>query len=538
MKVYEGDQRTLPFILEDKAKTLRNKVFVFYKDETITYEELNEKANSIANMLTKEMGVQKGDKVVVMLPNCADYVMVQFGVAKTGGVQVPINIQATGDLLAHFLNISDARVLLIDQQYLHLFQPIQDKLSHLRKVIVYPAKSGDEESMLGRGYEFSSYQDLVTGETSPPQAAVNRTDPVDIFFTSGTTGISKGVVLSHNHHYHFGAIIAEWARLGFEDIFYTCLPFYHGVSQYMSVMPAMLAEGGIAIADRFSASKYWDDIRRYRATATWAVYTMPAVLMKQSPMENDADNPLRVFCTIGVAPDLVEPFEKRFGVKILDMYGSTEQEAIAFTPYDEKRYGAVGPINRKHFDVRIVDANDEELPPGEVGEIVSRPKEPYIQMIEYYNMPKETLKVFRNLWLHSGDLGFIKDDWLYFVGRGKDAIRRRGENISSYEVERITLSNTNIKECAAIPIPTELGEDEIKVVIVLKEGSRISPQELLAFFQNQMPKYMVPRYIEIKQSLPKTPTEKVEKVKLKEEGVTPNTWDRERGDYIRNLAGQ
>lgn len=536
MKTYEGNERTLPFILEDKAKTIGSKVFVHYKDEILTYDELNEKANRMANTLIKEAGIQKGDKVAVMLPNCADYVIVQFGVAKAGGIQVPINIQAKEDLLAHFLNNSEAKVVITDRQFLPLLQPIQNQLNQIRRVILYPKEMGDEKKMFSREYEFISYQELFTGKASPPQTVVNRTNPVDIFYTSGTTGVSKGVVLPHNHHYHFGAIIAEWTRLGPEDVFYICLPFYHGVTQYMSVMPALLAEGSIAIAERFSASRYWEDIRNYKATVTWAVYTMSAVLMKQPEMKNDAENPLRVFCAIGISPELIESFEKRFGLKVLDMYGSTEQEAIAFTPYDEKRYEAVGPINRKHFDVKIVDEDDEELPPGRIGEIVSRPKEPYIQMMEYYKMPEETLKAFRNLWLHSGDLGYIKDDWLYFVGREKDAIRRRGENISSYEVERLILSHPDIKECAAIPIPTELGEDEIKVVIVLKEGRRLTPQEILAFCQDKMSKYMIPRYLETRQNLPKTPTEKVEKVKLKEEGITPDTWDREKGNYVKNLA--
>jgi crotonobetaine/carnitine-CoA ligase len=502
----------------------------------LTYGEVNEKANRMANTFIKRFGVQKGDTIAVMLPNCADYVVVQFGVAKTGAIQVPINIQAKGDLLAHFLNNSGAKVVLTDRQFLPLLHTVQHQIDQVEKVILYPRKSADEKGMLSKAREFISYEELFVGEVSPPQRVVNRTDPVDIFYTSGTTGVSKGVVLSHNHHYHFGAIIAEWARLGPGDVFYICLPFYHGVTQYMSVMPAILGEGSIAVTDRFSASRYWDEIRSYEATVTWAVYTMPAVLLKQPERGDDSDNPLRVFCTIGIAPDLLESFEKRFGAKVLDMYGSTEQEAIAFTPYDEKRYGAVGPINRKHFDIRIVDENDEEVPPGSIGEIVSRPKEPYIQMMEYYKMPIETLKTFRNLWLHSGDLGYIKDDWLYFVGREKDSIRRRGENISAYEIEQIILSYPDIKECAAIPISTELGEDEIKVVIVMKEGRKLVPQDLLAFCQDKMSKYMVPRYIETKQSLPKTSTEKVEKVKLKEEGITPETWDREKENYIKNLV--
>jgi len=528
MKTYAGDERTLPFILADKVKTIGSKVLVRDKNQTLTYGEVEEKANRMANTLLGEAGVRKGDKVAVMLPNCADYVVVQFGVAKTGAIQVPINTQVKGDLLTHFLNNSEAGVVITDRQFLPLLQSVQDQLGRMKRVVVYPDKAKSDHLLFQEGVEVLSYGELFGGKAAAPEVTVHRQDPVDIFYTSGTTGVSKGVVLPHNHHYHFGAIIAEWARLAPGEVFYICLPLYHGVTQYMSVMPAILAEGSIAIAEGFSASRYWDDIRRYNAAATWTVYTMSAVLMKQPERANDADNPLRVFCTIGVSPEVVEPFEKRFGLKVLDMYGSTEQEAIAFAPYDEKRSGAVGPVNRKHFDVRIFDENDEEVPPGEIGEIVSRPKEPYIQMMEYYKMPEATLKTFRNLWLHSGDLGYIKDDWLYFIGREKDAIRRRGENVSAYEIEHIILSHPDIEECAAIPIPTELGEDDIKIVIVLKEGKKLAPQELIIFCQEKMPRFMVPRYIETKSSLPKTSTEKVEKVKLKEEGVTPQTWDREK----------
>lgn len=530
MKTYEGNQRTLPFILEDKVKTIGHKLMVRDNNQSLTYSAVDEKANRMANTLIREIGIQKGDKVAVMLPNCADYIVVQFGVAKTGAIQVPINTQVKGDLLTHFLNNSEATVVIADRQFLPLLQSVQGRLVRMKKVAVYPDSAGTEREMFkGEGAcEVISYQELFSRDNSPPGIAVSRVDPVDIFYTSGTTGISKGVVLPHNHHYHFGAIIAEWARLAPGDVFYICLPLYHGVTQYMSVMPAILAEGSIAIAEGFSASRYWEDIRKFNATATWAVYTMAAVLMKQRSMKNDADNPLKAFCTIGISPEVSEPFEKRFGVKVLDMYGSTEQEAIAFSPYDERRPGAVGPVNKKHFDVKIVDEDDEEVPPGSIGEIVSRPKEPFIQMMEYYKMPEATLKTFRNLWLHSGDLGYIKDDWLYFTGREKDAIRRRGENVSAYEIEHIILSHEDIKECAAIPIPTDLGEDDIKVVIVLEEGKKLAPRDLIAFCQEKMSKYMIPRYIETKMSLPKTATEKVEKIKLKEEGVTPATWDREK----------
>jgi len=302
----------------------------------------------------------------------------------------------------------------------------------------------------------------------------------------------------------------------------------------------LICEGSIAIADKFSASRWLSDIREYSATVTQAVYTMAPILMKQPVRKDDVDNPLRCYVFSGMPPDMVDAFEKRFGVKAIQYYGSTEQEAIAHSSWNERRYGAVGKINSAKYDVKIVNEYDEELPPGEEGEIVSRSKYPYTQMIEYYNMPEETVKVFRNRWLHSGDLGRIDEDgWLYFTGRDKDSIRRRGENISCYELETILSSHDNVEESAAIPIPSELGEDDIKVIVTPKWNKSLDFQEVISFCQAKMPIYMVPRYIQIVDSLPKLPNEKVDKVRLKELGLTPDTWDAdgvEGGDYAKNFT--
>jgi len=301
----------------------------------------------------------------------------------------------------------------------------------------------------------------------------------------------------------------------------------------------LLCEGSIAVADRFSASRWLSEIREYGATVTWAVYNMAPILMKQPEREDDADNPLKVYCFSGMPPEIVEPFEKRFGLKVAESYGSTEQESIAYSARDERRWGAVGPINTAKYDVKIINEYDEEVPVGQMGEIVSRGKYPYTQMMEYYNMPEETVKVFRNRWLHSGDLGRVdKDGWLYFVGRGKDTIRRRGENISCYELESILSSHKDILECAAIPVPSELGEDEVKVVIAPREGETLDFQQVIGFCEENMPKFMVPRYIEMLESIPKLPNEKVDKEKLKKEGLTPKTWDAEVGDLLSRKRGK
>lgn len=509
----------MPWILDAQAARMGDKVFVRDRETQVTYRELSEGSNRIANCLMQQHGVGKGDKVAVLLPNCVDYFYVQFGIAKAGAVMVPVNTLAKADLLAHFLDNSDARIVIVDSPLLPLVESVRAVTPKVQTVLV-------------RGED--SFRRLFNGTPTRPAVDTAWYDPVDIFYTSGTTGVSKGVVLSHQHHYVFGDTIARSARLGESDVMYICLPLYHGMGSYMSIMPMLLRGGTIALGAGFSASRWLDEIREFGATATWAVYSMAPILMKQPERPGDADNPLKIYLFSGMAADVVERFEKRFGVKVLDHYGSTESAHLAYSLWDEKRPGAVGPVNTEHYEVAVVDEHDNVLPPGEVGECVSRCKLPFTQMSEYYGMPEETLKVFRNRWLHSGDLCRIDaDSWLYFVGRGKDTIRRRGENISCFELESILQSFDAIEECASIPVPSDLGEDEIKVVVAPRRGRRLEYGEVMEYCRSHMPKFMLPRYIEFVEEVPKLPNHKVDKAGLKKAGLTAATWDAQAGEFVR-----
>jgi carnitine-CoA ligase len=536
MKKYEQSDRVMHAILDDKAGTLGDKVFVRHREERVTYGELSQGSNKIANFFSKELGVLKEDKIAVILPNCVDFFYTQFGISKSGAVMVPINVLSKLDLLTHFLNNSDARIVVIDEQFMPLLGSIAGKIPKVSTLIVRTPDFKRNKFAFEREFTIIPYEQLFTGASPPPKSPVDWYDPVDIFYTSGTTGVSKGVVLSHNHHYTFGLAIAENAGLGPEDIMYICLPLYHGMGSYMCIMPMLLTGGSLALGDRFSASRWLSEIREYGATVTWAVYSMAPILMKQPERPDDLDNSLRVYCFSGMPPDIVEPFEKRFGLKLYEQYGATESADVAHSLWNERRRGAIGPINSAHYDIKIVNEYDEEVPVGEVGECVSRCKYPYTQMTEYYKMPEETVKVFRNRWLHSGDMCRIDEDgWIYFVGRGKDTIRRRGENISCYELEAILSACEGILECASIPVPSQLGEDEIKVVIAPKEGATLSFADIIIFCREKMPIFMIPRYIEMVQEIPKLANEKVDKERLKKEGLTPNTWDAEIGEYVKNI---
>ncbi len=536
MKEYQHSDRVMSSILDDKAKMLGEKVFVRHKEERVTYEELSQGSNKIANFFMNELGVVKEDKVVVILPNCVDFFYAQFGISKSGAVMVPINVLAKLDLLTHFLNNSEAQIVVIDEQFMPLLESIDETIPTVKTLIVRTPHFNRNKFNFKREFNIIPFQELFNSPSTPAKFLADWYDPVDIFYTSGTTGVSKGVVLSHNHHYTFGLSIAEYARLGPQDIMYICLPLYHGMGSYMSIMPMLLCEGSIALGDRFSASGWLSEIRGYGATVMWAVYTMAPILMKQPERTDDAVNPLRIYLFSGMPPAIIEPFERRFGVKTVEQYGATEAADLSHSPWEERRPGAIGPINSAHYDIKIVNEYDEEVPVGEVGECVSRCKYPYTQMTEYYKMPGETVKAFRNRWLHSGDnCRLDKDGWLYFVGRGKDTIRRRGENISCYEMETILSACEGILGCASIPLPSQLGEDDIKVVISAREGYTLEFSKIMKFCEEKMPKFMIPRYIELVAEIPKLPNEKLDKERLKKAGLTPDTWDAEAGAYIKDI---
>lgn len=512
-------------VVQEKARTQKDRTFLFFEEQKVTYEQLDFISNQFAHGL-KDMGIQKEDKVAIMMQNHPDYLYAWFGISKLGAVEVPINTAQRGELLKHILNNSESKLLIIDASLMDRLALIQDGLSQLRGILYHGKIKEDISKNLS--ISVSPMDECFKYPSDPVEVDVNPADPAGIIYTSGTTGLSKGVVGPHNFFVHNAKLTAPLRQAGSGDVLYTFLPLFHANAQLLTIMTALVAEAQVVLSDRFSASSFWDEIRQYGATQFNYMGAVMTILSKQEPKENDADNPVRIAIGPACPPDVMKHMEQRFGFICLEGFGMTETGMVMHWTVDDRKIGSLGKVLRDLFEVKLVDDHDMEIAVGEVGEIVVRPLKPYIMMSEYYKMPDKTLKAFRNLWFHTGD--YAKKDeegYFYFVDRKKDAIRRRGENISSFEVEKVIVSHPNVLESAAFPVPSELGEDEVKANVVLKPGKTLSPEDLIAYCNERMAYFAIPRYLEFVDELPKTATNRVEKYRLKEAGITENTWDRE-----------
>ena len=513
-------------LVQEKARVHKDRLFLRYKDEKVTYEQLDDISNRFAHGF-KELGVRKNDKIAIMMFNHPNFLYVWFGSAKLGAVEVPINTAYKGDLLKHLINNSESTLLFIDSSLLERLRPIKDELPNLKQIICHgPIAKGISDTL---PIPVSSLEDFFHYSSDPIGVDVKPSDPAGIIYTSGTTGLSKGAVCPHNYFLHTGRLVARLRDAGPQDILYTFLPLFHINAQLMTTLAAMVSDAQMVLSERFSASNFWEDIRKYGATQFNYLGAVMTILSKQEPKENDADNPVRIAFGAACPPDVMEDLEKRFGFICLEGFGMSEIGLAVHDAIGARRRGSCGRVLDDLFEVKLVDDEDEEVAVGETGEIVVRPKKPHIMMSGYYNMPEKTLEAYRNLWFHTGDYAKKdKDGYFYFVDRKKDAIRRRGENISSFEVEKVINKHSKVLESAVFAVPSELGEDEVKVNIVLRPGESLSPEELIEYCNEGMAYFAVPRFIEFVSELPKTPTNRTEKYRLREAGITANTWDRQK----------
>jgi crotonobetaine/carnitine-CoA ligase len=521
------------YLLEDHAKRHPDKPLLLMGDRVMTYAEVDRAANRIGRGFAAQ-GVVKGDRVLVMLPSSIDYALVWLGLSKIGALMVPVNEAYKAGMLRHQANDSGAKVAVIWNGHLAPWRDIAAELTHLETVFVYsedsPAPATGESRDRGAGCGQSRWASLPFSalqhpDDSPLPAAVEYSDPMAIFYTSGTTGPSKGVLYSYAQAHATATPPAKLCAP--DDIFYMTLPMFHvGLSHMFGIV--IIAGATMAVRGKFSVSNFWNDIRNYKATFSILLSTMPNFLLSLPPSPADRDHSLRKLIIIPVPKDL-EGFKARFNVpNVTTLFNMTEVSC----PISADGWNLVNNQScgrpRPGVNARIVDENDEPLPPGKTGELVLRADNPWEFNLGYWRNPAATAEAWRNQWLHTGDgFQYDEDGNFYFVDRIKDCLRRRGENISSFEVEVEVDAHPAILESAAVAVPSDLSEDELKVVAALKPGCSVEPADLLAFLKDRLPAYMVPRYLEIRtEELPKTPTGKVQKVLLRATGTT-GAWDRE-----------
>ena len=510
--------------LELHVEQTPEKVLLRYRDTQQSYAGFLQTALKAAGAL-QALGVRKDDTVCLMLRNSPDYLYVWFGLARLGAVKVPINVHLKGEGLGYIIEHSEARVLIVEDDLLPRIQDVRAALSHLQTIVVRGA------APLPAGCR--SWHDLLAAAAASCPGAAARPDAVHtILYTSGTTGPPKGAMLSHHAYLNSARCFAEqMVGATGDDVLYTCLPLFHINAQAHTVLPAIYQNATMAIGDAFSASRFWDEIRHHGATIFNSLAAMIPILCKQPPGPGDHDHRARLTACAATPKDVWLQFEERFGVRIVEGYGLTETTGFCVTnPRDAVRVGSIGRA-MDFVDALVVDSQDRTVEPSRRGEIAIRARAPHTLMEGYFRMPQQTAEAMRGGLFHTGDMGSADaDGYLYFVDRIKQSIRRRGENISSWEVEKVVNAHPQVLESAAVGVPSELGEEEVKVYVVSRPGAAVAPADIIRWCETRMAYFMVPRYVEFRAALPKTATERVEKYKLKQEGIG-QAWDREAAGY-------
>lgn len=525
--MYKG-RETFHDVVEFRAAQKGEQRFIKFEEKTVTYKKLNENGNKVASFMNS-LRFSKGDTCAVMLPNNETFLSAWVGLSKLGVIEVPINTAYKGDLLLYILNQAKCKAIIISEEWINRISNIQDQLETLQYVIVDgECPQGVETSLC-----WLSFQTLFEEASAAGGANVVITpqDPAVILFTSGTTGPSKGVVLSHSANFSVAHTACEVMNYDEQDCLYSMFPLFHVNARYTTVLVALIAGSTVVMHNRFSASRFWDICRKEGVTAFNFMGSMLTILMKQREREDDSDHPVKKIYGAPTPPGLYESFTNRFDLTIAEVYGSTELGTAAANVPDSFKVGACGkavPI----YEVEIHDEEGYPVEPGGRGEIVVRPKKGGIMFSGYYGNPHATVKAWENLWFHTGDVGWIDEEgYLYFADRKKDVVRRKGENISSYEVESVINRYPSVQECAIIGVPSQLSEEEVMAVLVLKPNTDLVPEQLLLYCEDHLAHFAVPRYIRIVHELPRTPSQRVEKYKLREEGITEDTWDRETVQY-------
>jgi len=513
-------------LLEEKSALCPDRVILASEDREFTYKQMDENANRIANMFVK-LGGYAGDGVALLMNNSSRYLDVFIGSQKIGMYSIPVNTSLRGRSLQYVLKHSDAEFLVIDYEYLQEFNKIARDAANIKKIIVN--RSGcDAVSLPGdcidldHAYGYSAVK---------PAGTYNPDDICFILYTSGTTGLPKGVVYRYRKSGVKLLSLPSFLLYRKSDVLYTCLPLFHGNALWLTVTQGLHRGAKVVLAGRFSASRFWDDIRKFDVTAFNTIGAIIPILMKQPEKETDSQNRVRFTLSAACPVDQWEKFEKRFGIKIYEGYGAVDGGGKGIMNLGTAPPGSIGKPS-PGTAYRIVDINMDDVPVETPGELIfalrgnERP-------VEYYKNKNATDTKTRNGWIFTGDL--VRKDkkgFLYFVGRSAEFMRIKGENVSAYEVEHVILNHPHVQEAAVFAVPSELAEDEIMACVSVVEGASLKEADLIDFLKNDLPRFAVPRYVKITDEFPKTETQRIIKKELETSGIVSGTYDAEKNMLI------
>ena len=513
------DVCVLRYVLDRWAEEKPDQVFsIFEDDETWTYRETWERTRRLGAAF-QAMGVEEGEHVVVWLPNGKECLEAYFALGYIGAVFVPVNVAYRGDLLAHVIDNSDARLAIVHRD-------LADRLNEVDTARLETVVTVGDTAMPVKQLDTLTYTALLekAADLRDLSRPIEPWDTQAIIYTSGTTGPSKGVLSSYLHNYE-GMNRNVWTCVSDDDRYLINMPMFHIGGCF--ILYSMLCRGAsIAMTAGFRTEDFWPTVHRTQSTVVFLLGVMAAFLLKAAPRPDDKDHPMHTFMVVPFNEEATH-LRERFGVTVHTIFNMTELSCPIFSPPNPTEPGYCGRP-REGVSLRVVDENDIEVPPGTTGQLVVRTDLPWAMNHGYYKNHEATVEAWRNGWFHTGDaFRMTVDGDFFYVDRIKDAIRRRGENISSIEVESQVMEYDAVQECAAIAVPSEYGEDEVMVVLAAKSGQTVDPVALLKFLQPRMAHFMIPRYIRIMDELPKTPTTKIQKGPLREAGITADTWDRE-----------
>lgn len=514
------EHRLIGPLLKWRAQESANCDFLEFSGHSLTFSQTDHQVRAVARgLLSRGVGVQ--EPIAILLPNGIEIVLAWFACALIRAVNVPLNPALGGRMLDTPVRDTSARGLVIDRQYIHVLASLaEDVRAQLHWVAVVGGLEGLD--LPSGPSEYIDWEDLVIEHGDDPAREADFRDRQTVFYTSGTTGPAKGVQTVNAHQFSAACGFIRAVGLGAEDVLYTPFPLFHGLAARLGVLPCLIVGAKAVIAPKFSASRYWQEVTECNATVAQSIFSTPGILLEQPPSQWDRAHRVRALYNSHSNP----AFEERFGTRLVEAFSMTETGFVLYSRWPHHKAGSAGRVH-EDWEAALVDEFDQPVPDGQSGELVVRPKLPYIMMQGYLNQPAATVAAFRNLWFHTGDI--MRRDaegWFFYVDRAKERIRRRGENISSFDIEQITGEHPAVAQCAALPYPAGPHDDDIRLLVVLKPGHIADPRQLSSWLAERMPSLLRPRYIEFLETLPLTATNKIEKVKLIRAGLTAGAWDR------------